>query len=278
MQITGTVKQLDARIGELARDIRDTDAPDGRETFNRAFERVEHAVTQIAASAASNERACTSTLDSVARLAREVEQTASALDRAKTSAARFLETGERLIELTSDCGAETADTPFIAAVIEAAAKGRAHVRAGARIRTHYAGRSVRRRLCCDRQQQPAAGDDPLRRLDRSRAARNPGADARAVRQSGVLRRGRPQRVPAHAQPEVLTPAGRRSGMECRQLPQPAHLRRPDRLSAGRNTRRFLLQTYRRDMGGGRFVLMKDLSAPIYVQGRHWGGLRMGYQF
>jgi len=32
------------------------------------------------------------------------------------------------------------------------------------------------------------------------------------------------------------------------------------------------------MGGGRFVLMKDLSAPIYVQGRHWGGLRMGYQF
>src|SRR5262249_21169774 len=50
------------------------------------------------------------------------------------------------------------------------------------------------------------------------------------------------------------------------------------LAAGRNTRRFLLQTYRRDMGGGRFVLMKDLSAPIYVQGRHWGGFRMGYQF
>lgn len=50
------------------------------------------------------------------------------------------------------------------------------------------------------------------------------------------------------------------------------------LAAGRNTRRFLLQTYRRDMGGGRFVLMKDLSAPIVVNGRHWGGLRFAYQF
>ncbi|MGQ3029313.1 MAG: methyl-accepting chemotaxis protein, partial [Ferrovibrionaceae bacterium] len=49
------------------------------------------------------------------------------------------------------------------------------------------------------------------------------------------------------------------------------------LSAGRSTKRFLLQTYRRDMGGGQFVLMKDVSAPIMVQGRHWGGLRIGYK-
>lgn len=49
------------------------------------------------------------------------------------------------------------------------------------------------------------------------------------------------------------------------------------LAAGRNTKPFLLQTYRRDMGGGNYALMKDLSAPIYVNGRHWGGLRMGYR-
>jgi methyl-accepting chemotaxis protein len=49
------------------------------------------------------------------------------------------------------------------------------------------------------------------------------------------------------------------------------------LSAGRSTRRFLLQTYRRDMGGGEFVLMKDVSAPITVFGRHWGGFRIGFR-
>jgi len=49
------------------------------------------------------------------------------------------------------------------------------------------------------------------------------------------------------------------------------------LAAGRNRRPFLLQTYRRDMGGGKFVLMKDVSAPIMVSGRHWGGLRIGFK-
>ncbi|WP_157735742.1 methyl-accepting chemotaxis protein [Granulosicoccus antarcticus] len=48
------------------------------------------------------------------------------------------------------------------------------------------------------------------------------------------------------------------------------------LAAGQNTQRFLLQTYRRDMGNGKHVLMYDCSAPIHVAGRHWGGLRIGY--
>lgn len=49
------------------------------------------------------------------------------------------------------------------------------------------------------------------------------------------------------------------------------------LGAGQNTEPFLVQTYRRDMGGGKFALMKDISAPIIVNGRHWGGLRLGVQ-
>jgi methyl-accepting chemotaxis protein len=44
-----------------------------------------------------------------------------------------------------------------------------------------------------------------------------------------------------------------------------------------NTKPFLLQTYRRDMGGGVFALMKDASAPIRVGGRLWGGLRVCYR-
>ena len=44
-----------------------------------------------------------------------------------------------------------------------------------------------------------------------------------------------------------------------------------------NTKPFLLQTYRRDMGGGKFMLMKDLSSPIFVNGRHWGAFRIGFR-
>jgi len=47
------------------------------------------------------------------------------------------------------------------------------------------------------------------------------------------------------------------------------------LAAARNQKPFLLQSYRRDMGGGQFLVMEDLSAPIVVGGRHWGGIRFG---
>lgn len=45
------------------------------------------------------------------------------------------------------------------------------------------------------------------------------------------------------------------------------------LRCGANTKPFLLQTYKRDTG----EVMHDLSAPIYVNGRHWGGFRVGYK-
>jgi methyl-accepting chemotaxis protein len=42
---------------------------------------------------------------------------------------------------------------------------------------------------------------------------------------------------------------------------------------GSNREPFLLQTYKRDTG----EVMHDVSAPIYVRGRHWGGFRIGYK-
>ncbi|WP_376960343.1 Tar ligand binding domain-containing protein [Azospirillum sp. A26] len=48
------------------------------------------------------------------------------------------------------------------------------------------------------------------------------------------------------------------------------------LAAARNTRSFLLQAYRRDMGGGQMVRLKEVDAPIMVCGRHWGNLRLAY--
>ena len=48
------------------------------------------------------------------------------------------------------------------------------------------------------------------------------------------------------------------------------------LIAARNLRPFLVQSYLRDMGGGRTVMIREFNAPILVKDRHWGGLRMGY--
>ena len=49
------------------------------------------------------------------------------------------------------------------------------------------------------------------------------------------------------------------------------------LSAARNTRPVLIQTYARDMGNGNTVWMKEIDAPIHINGRHWGGFRTAYK-
>ena len=44
------------------------------------------------------------------------------------------------------------------------------------------------------------------------------------------------------------------------------------IRCGSHTQEMLLQTYRRDTG----EIMHDLSVPIYIDGKHWGGFRIGY--
>jgi methyl-accepting chemotaxis protein len=52
---------------------------------------------------------------------------------------------------------------------------------------------------------------------------------------------------------------------------------PAGLAAGRNTRSYLIQSYARDMGKGKTVMMREIDVPIRVQGRHWGGFRTAYR-
>ena len=47
---------------------------------------------------------------------------------------------------------------------------------------------------------------------------------------------------------------------------------PAGLKSARNTRPFLLHTYCRDTG----EVLSEISLPVYVGGKHWGGLRLGF--
>lgn len=45
------------------------------------------------------------------------------------------------------------------------------------------------------------------------------------------------------------------------------------ITAAKNTKPFLLQTYPRDTGEN----MYDMSVPIMIRGKHWGAIRIGYE-
>ena len=48
------------------------------------------------------------------------------------------------------------------------------------------------------------------------------------------------------------------------------------LLAARNTKPYLVQVYARQMGG-EVVMMREVDAPIFVAGRHWGAFRTSYK-
>lgn len=48
---------------------------------------------------------------------------------------------------------------------------------------------------------------------------------------------------------------------------------PTGIRCGKHKDKFLLQTYKRDTG----EIMHDVSAPIFIQGKHWGGFRIGFK-
>ena len=52
---------------------------------------------------------------------------------------------------------------------------------------------------------------------------------------------------------------------------------PAGLAAGQNLRSYLIQSYARDMGNGKTVMMREIDVPVRVNGRHWGGFRTAYK-
>jgi methyl-accepting chemotaxis protein len=49
------------------------------------------------------------------------------------------------------------------------------------------------------------------------------------------------------------------------------------LAAARNERTYLIQSYPRDMGNGKTIMMREIDVPIRIASRHWGGFRTAYK-
>ncbi len=184
---------------------------------------------------------------------------------------------EELISLIAENGVETADTPIIRLGIDAAKRiGELFEAAIAR------GEITERQLFDERYREiPATNPkqfmtDYVEFTDRVLPAlQDPlqSADPRIIFCIAWARGGDlPTHNPEYGQPQSKDPVCNAAHWRNRRVFGDRAVQKV----AG-NTKRFLLQTYRRDMGGGRFVLMKDRSAPIWVHGRHWGAFRIGYR-
>ena len=276
--IMSTVTQLDARIDSLAASITDNKDAATHSAFHQALAQVEASVNEIAAATQRNLQTCQAVTTEVATVAASVAANAETLKRVNANTRSFLQASEALAEITNDCGAVTTDTPFIEAVQRGAA------RLSQALEQAVAERRISMADLFDEKYVPVPGSNPAQVMTRFVALTDElfppvqeellAFDPKVIFCAAVDRNGF---LPTHnlkfSQPQGADPVWNAANARNRRIFN-------DRtgLAADRNERRFLLQTYRRDMGGGQRVLMKDLSAPIIVQGRHWGGLRLAYSF
>ncbi len=215
-------------------------------------------------------------LSSVATIADGITQSNANLKAVDERLKALLDAGEKLITITAESGVETGDTPFIGEVLRRAAQINAALDAEI-----DAGR-LRLDDVFDQNYVKVAGTNP-----EQFSTRNIDVFDRVVQPilDGCLNFD--SRVAYLAPMDINGFAPTHNGKYSRpQGADPvwntAHARNrrffTDRvsMSAVRNTGPFIVHTYRRDLGGGKIVLMMDASAPIYVKGRHWGGLRLGY--
>ncbi len=288
--IVGTVAQLDERIASLARDISRSEAgvQAGAQaaqqaaqagSVHRALDGVVDGVNRIATASDHSRQVCGELDTRISALEGETRHTASALGHALKRTETFLDLSEQLIERVANSGFETEDTPYIQAAQRAADD------IAGRLEAALQRGDITADALFDERYLAVPGSQPAQHRSRFDALADrlfPAVQEAQLKLSDkvvfCIAADRNGYIACHNQ-KYNHP--QRSGdavwnaANCRN-------RRifNDRtgLASARNARAFLLQTYRRDMGGGEFVVMKEAAAPIRVNGRHWGGLRLAFRF
>ncbi len=276
------MQQLTARIAagtERAAKVQESAASIGAaiETVGTAVLRVDSNAGDIAESTEAISGRCGDFAATVAALDSGVDQSNGALKAAAERLDRTLAGAEAIMMMSATSGFETADTKFIDKAVEVAAA------VEETFRTAIDRGEITVADLFDKTLVPISGTDPQQFMTRyipfldrvMPPLADPVLDLDprvvfcALTDHNLL-------IPTHNPQFQQPPSGD-------PIWDAAHCRNRRKytdktaVAITRSTAPFLLQTYRRDMGGGVFVLMKDASAPIRVDGRLWGGLRVCYK-
>ncbi len=212
------------------------------------------------------------------KIASGFKETVEGVHVARQRVSALVDTSETIVQASVELGASTADTKFIEHVKSLAARVSQQFEAG------IASGEIQMEQLFSTDYRPISGSDPEQLMapfvsftDKVLPPIQEPAlefDPKVVFCASVNREGF---LPTHnnkfSRPQGDDPVWNAANSRNRRLFN-------DRvgLKAGQSSKPFLLQVYERDMGGGQFVMMKDLSAPIMVRGRHWGGIRLAYRF
>ncbi|WP_315753260.1 MULTISPECIES: methyl-accepting chemotaxis protein [unclassified Bradyrhizobium] len=289
-QIGDTLRGLDSQVKSLLGESgqassRAKTAGEGAQQIGGIIVRVQDGFTSVgqeidgvAKAATSNLAHCDTVITELNELAKGVDQSSVELKQADNRIAKLLDHSEALIGLIAESGVQTTDAPLIKSVVDTARQISATFEAA------IDRGEITLADLMDESYREIPGTNPKQYMTRYveftdrvlPAIQDPiqGSDPRiafcvAWARGGYL----PTHNPNYRKPQGPDPVWNNANCRNRRLFDDRAVRKV----AAASNKPFLLQTYRRDMGGGQFVLMKDLSAPIFIKGRHWGAFRMGFR-
>jgi len=288
-QISGQVENLSGWIDRLTEETRSysrvaNDVHSGATRTDEAVENVRESVEktqtdaqEISDHAGDVRQSGDGFAPAFSKIGEGAADTATRINATRERLHTLIELSETLVQGTVAIGGASTDAPFIDRVLADAAE------LGRRLERAVSAGEIAETALFDRSYHPISGTDPVQLLapytdvtDRHFPEVQEAAlafDDRVVFCAAIDTNGY---LPTHnkkfSRPQGRDPVWNAANARNRRIFD-------DRvgLKAGANTDPFLLQVYRRDMGGGAFMMMKDLSAPIHVNGRHWGGLRLAYK-
>jgi methyl-accepting chemotaxis protein len=287
--IGDTVRDLNGQVGNLISEsgdasVRAKSAGEGAAQIQNIIVRVQSGFTAVgqeidgvAKAATSNLSHCDMVISELGDLAKGVDLSSTDLKQADDRVARLLEVSEELIALIADSGVETSDAPLIRIATDTARQ------ISAAFERSIERGDVSLDQLMDEKYREIPGTNPQQYLTDYVALTDrvlppiqdpiQKSDPRIVFCVAWARNGYlPTHNPNYSLPQGPDPVWNNAHCRNRRLFNDRTVSK-----IAQNTKPFLLQTYRRDMGGGNFVLMKDLSSPIYVRGRHWGAFRIGFR-
>ena len=234
---------------------------------------VEQRVAQITAGTVSTHERLGSLFTAIGQLRTDVDESEAQTRQVGAAAERLVEQAERVSELL----AEVRLDDYHQRVYDLAREGAAAI--AARFEADIDAGRVSLDDLFDRSYRPQPGTDPVRystRFDRYADEVLPAIQEPLLqRHDGLVYAiaTTPEGyVPTHNRAFAAPPTG---NPDIDRVKSRSKRLFNDRTGArcGSHDRPVLLQTYSRDTG----ELMHDLSVPIRVKGRQWGGLRLGYR-
>jgi methyl-accepting chemotaxis protein len=247
------------------------------ETVNQAMAAIDQSTRQIGGATTEIDARCREFAGTVTQITGDVELSSRDLQSARDRVQQLVGISEALIAAAAETGVETVDTPFIRRAQEDAA------RVAAVFEEALQRGEIGEAELFDEDYKPIPGTDPQQHMTKfvpltdrllppiieAAATFDPRVGVcTAIDRNGFM----PTHLRRYSQPQGKDPAWNEANCRNRRFFR-------DRVAqaAAKNRKPVLIQTLRRDLGGGQFIAVKDIAAPIFVRGRHWGNIRMAYK-